>query len=247
MKVQKTLAAVLALTAWLSGAAQAALHDRGGGLIYDDVLNVTWLQDANYGAGSSYDNGDSTSDGQMTWQNAVNWAANLSYYDSMRNVTYEDWRLPSLNPINGTNIIWGSSSYDGSTDFGYNITSTQNELSYMYYVNLGNPGRYSPTGADNGCFVGIIACLKNVGPFINLYSNAYTFGDESTPYPYNNAWWVFYMLDGLQYTGPKVYTSYAWALRDGDVAAVPEPETYAMMVVGLALLGAVTRRRRGRL
>ena len=24
------------------------LFDRGGGLIYDDVLNITWLQDANY-------------------------------------------------------------------------------------------------------------------------------------------------------------------------------------------------------
>ena len=30
-----------------SGAAQATLIDRGGGLIYDSVLNVTWLQNAN--------------------------------------------------------------------------------------------------------------------------------------------------------------------------------------------------------
>ena len=27
---------------------QAALYDRGNGLIYDDVLDITWLQDANY-------------------------------------------------------------------------------------------------------------------------------------------------------------------------------------------------------
>ena len=26
----------------------AALYDRGNGLIYDDVLDITWLQDANY-------------------------------------------------------------------------------------------------------------------------------------------------------------------------------------------------------
>ncbi|EGK72256.1 hypothetical protein METUNv1_01372 [Methyloversatilis universalis FAM5] len=31
-----------------SGVAQAPLHDRGGGLVYDDVLDVTWLADANY-------------------------------------------------------------------------------------------------------------------------------------------------------------------------------------------------------
>ena len=28
--------------------ANAALYDRGNGLIYDDVLDITWLQDANY-------------------------------------------------------------------------------------------------------------------------------------------------------------------------------------------------------
>lgn len=28
-----------------AGAAQATLIDRGGGLIYDDLLNITWLQD----------------------------------------------------------------------------------------------------------------------------------------------------------------------------------------------------------
>ncbi|MDP2030563.1 MAG: hypothetical protein Q8K12_13070 [Thiobacillus sp.] len=243
MKTKKTRMAFLVLAAALSGTAQAALHDRGSGLIYDDVLNVTWLQDANYGAGSSYDNGDSTTDGQMTWQNAVNWAANLSYYDSIRHVTYVDWRLPSLNPINGTNIIWAS-SYDGSTDFGHNVTSTQNELSYMYYVNLGNPGYYSPTGADNGCYVGIIACLKNVGSFANLQPSAYWSGEESTPYPYNNAWWAFYMHEGLQYDSPKVYTGYAWALRDGDVAAIPEADTWAMLLAGLGLVSAVARRKR---
>lgn len=49
---------VLATAATLiaaSGGAQAALHDRGGGLLYDDVLNVTWLQDANYAMTSGYD------------------------------------------------------------------------------------------------------------------------------------------------------------------------------------------------
>lgn len=50
-----------------SGAAQAALIDRGGGLIYDTDLNITWLQNANYGAGSTYDdigNWGSTTDGK---------------------------------------------------------------------------------------------------------------------------------------------------------------------------------------
>jgi len=33
----------------------ANLWDRGGGLIYDDVLNITWLKDANYVNSTGYD------------------------------------------------------------------------------------------------------------------------------------------------------------------------------------------------
>ncbi len=58
---------------WSVGVANAALWDRGGGLIYDDVLDITWLQDANY-AGTT-----------------INWADQLVYQG------YEDWRLPSTS------------------------------------------------------------------------------------------------------------------------------------------------------
>ena len=63
----------------------AELHDRGGGLIYDDVLNVTWLQDANYAHTSGYD-----LDGLMNRNDAFTWADNLEYGG------YDNWRLPSL-------------------------------------------------------------------------------------------------------------------------------------------------------
>ncbi|PPD33372.1 MAG: hypothetical protein CTY19_07580 [Methylomonas sp.] len=35
-------------TAFIAHSSEAALFDRGGGLIYDSDLNVTWLADANY-------------------------------------------------------------------------------------------------------------------------------------------------------------------------------------------------------
>ncbi|MCP4009270.1 MAG: hypothetical protein GY726_07125 [Proteobacteria bacterium] len=77
----------------LTGAAQAALHDRDVGLIYDDLLDIAWLQDLNYAQTSGYD-----ADGLMTRDNAVTWAGGLSYYDSVRAATCDDWRLPtSLN------------------------------------------------------------------------------------------------------------------------------------------------------
>ena len=59
--------------------AGAALIDRGNGLIYDDSLNITWLQNANY-AGVT-----------MTWLEANNWANNLIFQG------YDDWRLPEFD------------------------------------------------------------------------------------------------------------------------------------------------------
>ena len=41
----KNLIAAVLLAFISIGAAQAALIDRGGGFIYDDVLDITWTQD----------------------------------------------------------------------------------------------------------------------------------------------------------------------------------------------------------
>ena len=40
------------------------------------------------------------------------------------------------------------------------------------------------------------------------------------------------------------YATYAWAVRGSDIATVPEPETYAMMLAGLWLVGAAAQRRK---
>ena len=89
----------------VSSVANAALVDRGGGLIYDQDLNITWLANANV-------------NGVMTWNNAMTWASNFSYYDSVRNVTYTDWRLPTSD-----------------TCGGYNCTGS--EMGHLFYNELG--------------------------------------------------------------------------------------------------------------
>ena len=83
--------------------AQATFIDRGNGLIYDDVLDVTWLQDANYAYTSGYD-----TDGRMTWDDASLWAANLSVEG------YDDWRLPTYDPSNPRPITPTSANEFGS-------------------------------------------------------------------------------------------------------------------------------------
>lgn len=84
----------------------AALWDRGGGLIYDDVLKVTWLQDAGYAYAAS---SDPDGLGRMTWSQASAWVDQLNYGD------YEDWRLP-ITPGTGSGLI-----YEGELGHLYRI------------------------------------------------------------------------------------------------------------------------------
>ncbi len=239
---QKSLILALLTALTLSAGAQATLIDRGGGLIYDSVLNITWLQDANYAKTSGYD-----ADGLMNWDQAKTWATNLVY------AGYNDWHLPNTAPVNGISFNDFFTS-DGSTDFGYNITSPNSEIAFMFNVNLGNHGYLSPSGASSGCYKNSSdTCLDKIGPFSNLepylyWSNTAVshipspggfFGDGE---PGDFFAWSFSMVDGVQRADLKIASLYAWAVRDGDVAAIPEPETYTIFALGLALLVWVHRK-----
>jgi hypothetical protein len=88
--VKKTIMALGLMAGLLvAGKSQAILIDRGGGLIYDDVLNVTWTQDANLC--ETLNNCIPGPGGQMTWDNANTWAANLVFGG------FSDWRLPNMD------------------------------------------------------------------------------------------------------------------------------------------------------
>lgn len=258
MTIRTTLlTSTLIAASLVSGAAQAALQGRDlNGSIgsfeayYDTDLDITWLANANYGAGSVYDDYTSTTDGKMTWASAKTWATNLSFTDGVN--VYDNWRLPTTSPINGSTFNYSSTKY-GGTDLGYNISaqgtayagSTASEMAHMFYNTLGNPSYYALTGWLSGCYVSASdTCLDNVGPFSNLQPFTYW---SSTEYAPNIGYaWSFSMSHGGQ--GPSSETTaayYAWAVSPGDVGAVPEPEAWVMLLAGLGLVGVATRRRRG--
>lgn len=94
MVIKSIVGAACTSLAVVSFNATAALYDRGGGLIYDDTFDITWLMDANSALGSYYDAYDGSSvDGRMDPENAPLWAGTLDYYDPVRDVTWSDWRL----------------------------------------------------------------------------------------------------------------------------------------------------------
>jgi hypothetical protein len=88
--------AVGCLLAFAPGA-RAELLDRGAYLVYDTDLQVTWLANHHAAFGSPYDVADGQMDGKLTWLNAQDWAADLAYYDSVRDVTWDDWSIPFVN------------------------------------------------------------------------------------------------------------------------------------------------------
>ena len=246
MQTKPLILALLAGVA-VSGAAQAALFDRGGGLIYDDVLNITWLQNANLAATNTFGvSGIDASSGRMNWNTADSWIAAMNTAEYLG---YDDWRLPTLGPVNGAAFNYNYST-NGSTDVGYNITSSNSEMSYMYYVNLGLTVVYNPDGSWNpnpnwGIFGnGTSGGQNDVGLIDNLQSFEYWSGLEYAPV--TNFAWFFNANNGTQFANGKSLNYYAWAVRPGDVAApIPEPETYALLLAGLGLVGWAARRRRG--
>ncbi len=234
----------------LSLSTQAALVDRGGGLIYDNVLDVTWLQDANY-AKTQYDDSsglEGDADGLMTWAGANTWAADLSYFDSVRNVTYDDWILPRTSPIDSTfDPVF---SNNATTDRGYADSAgwvdgttgdPVSDMGHMYYVNLGNKGFCTPdNGNPSGCTEQTGWGLTNTGLFTNLQSSNYWSGTEFD----SSIAWNFLFLDGSQSTFDLSGNLYAWAVRPGDVSAVPVPGAVWLFGSGLiGLLGLAKRKR----
>lgn len=225
------------VTFTLSFAANAALIDRGNGMVYDDVLDVTWLKDANYAQTSGFD-----SDGRMTWDSAIAWAADLNFGG------FDDWRLPTIN-VNDTNnsgTLNCDYSSTGGTDCGYNVITGNSELAHMFYVNLGNVAYYDTSGNSNQAGWNILNATFTDGEtnqqvsFDNLLRSDYWSATEYAPFPTDA--WGFNTIEGRQGTLVKNDIFYAWALRDGDVVSASAPASLPLM--SLVLCGMLGLRRK---
>jgi hypothetical protein len=184
---------------------------------YDTALDLTWLADWNV-------------NGRQHWSTNLAWASGLDVYG----VT--GWRLPSITDTGSPGCDW---SYAGGTDCGYNVDTGSSEMAHMWYVTLGNIAYCQP--GYNRC-IGPPPHwgLTNTADFLNMESIGYWSGTEATPS--TNGAWYFSLNDGDQgIDGPNGELR-AVAVRDGDVAAMPEPATFALL--GLGLVGITASRRR---
>ena len=85
-----------------------------------NVLNITWLANANLADTNTLGVTGINANGSLTWAKANEFLAamNASAYLGANN-----WRLPDVDPINGTASGWTlTTAYNGSTDRGYHIS-----------------------------------------------------------------------------------------------------------------------------
>ena len=172
-------------------------------------------------------NGDGQTDAfydtdlNITWLRDVNGAGG-NWYEEVANAAafsfgaYSDWRLPNSESCSVDHCV-------GS------------EMGHLWFIELGNSvGQSSKTGGFQNLLL-YDGGNKNLGYWSGTEYGASAF--EYVYYPGGN---------GLQFTQHKeaagLSTMY---VRDGDVTtSVPEPETYALMLVGLTALAFARRQKR---
>ena len=186
----------------------ADLFDRGGGLIYDDVLDITWLADANLAASNTFGVPGIGVGGAMNWNTAQNWIAAMN---TAGYLGYSDWRLPAtLDPDSScTDDIAGTIPSTDPT--GLNCTGC--EMGQLFYIELGGTaGDYIMTSSD-----------PDLALFSNIQEGLYWSDTEYAPNPLAGAW-HFHFDSGFQNTFNKLATLFAWPVHDGDIGMALIPD-----------------------
>lgn len=264
----KLIFACIVLSA-LSLNAEAALTSittsNGIELVYSSVSNVTWTKDGNLlrtlMASSSDNDGNGTldiidaiiaespliintpsiyspdgifrmsssefsNDGRTSWFGAL---AFVNYLNSINYAGSNRWYLPTVD----------------NTNRGFN-TSTNgifmgDELVELYYQELGSKSQYVYV-SGNAIFQPDHGIVDRNNVFINEQSDSYWATTEYVPFPQRS--YTFGTSDGYSNIGDKGARIFAWAVSPGQITPVPEPDSMAILLLGLGFIGVAVRRSR---
>ena len=155
----------------------------------------------------------------------------MSWADGLVFGGFDDWRLPAtIFPDAGCSI-------DGTGDGSFGgLGCTRSEMGHLFYDELlGTAGLSILTSGD----------AMELAKFTNIQDLCWS----STEFEINSpAAWLFLFSFGFQDADFKSGRLAAWAVRDGDVRAVPVPT--AVLLFGSGLIGLIgligIARRKGR-
>ena len=152
--------------------------------LYDDVLDITWLADANLALSNTFGVSGFNAAGEADFDTATAFVAAANADNGGDGyLGVNTWRLPTIEPQNGTDfdLVF---TFDGSSDRGYNISAPidpvfnafgqspdfiGSEFTYHYYNNLGGvaaasgPGAGGPGFADVTFFILDLALQDRIG------------------------------------------------------------------------------------
>ena len=143
----------------------------------------------------------------------MSWANAVAWADQLTLGGYTDWSLP-------TTVLAVT---------GYNQTGSQ--MGDLFYNQLGGVSSTSIATTHNA----------NYNLFTNVQNAVYWSGSEYASGQYDA--WNFNTRNGNQRNFSKDSQYYAWAVRPGDVAAVPVPG--AFWLFGSAMVALTGLKRRG--
>lgn len=207
----------------LATQAHAALIQRTGQTIYDDVRNVTWMVDLNNAKTTGL-----TSGGALNWNGAKLWA------DRLYIAGFNDWRLPSCE-----------SPAPGSCELEYFFKT-------LLGIDSAHPAMLPPatsTQAFNRSLFINLDVFDASGAETRYWSSTRgtSFGD-GVPTATSIS-----PLNGALFTSVITLPGRAFAMRDGDVLSsnptpggnqVPEPQSIALVLLALGLSAAASKRKR---
>jgi len=149
----------------------------------------------------------------------MNWDSAVAWAEGFSFAGYDDWRLPTTLQPDAT-----CDYQDGGDSYGYNCTG--GEMGHLWYLELGN----------------VAGSMTNTGSLQNLQASTYWSGTEYAAG--SDHAWMLVTYDGSQHSANKRSALYAMAVRPGDAPMVPEPQTCALLLAGLGVLGAVASPQR---